>query len=87
MKVSILDDYHDTLRTLRCFSKLAGHTVTVWTDHVQDVDHLADRLKDTEALVLIRERTQVGAELLDRLPKSLASRYLKKWRSTASAIL
>ena len=38
MKVSILDDYFDTLRTLACFSKLAGHDVTIWNDHVQDVD-------------------------------------------------
>ena len=57
MKVSILDDYFDTLRTLACFAKLAGHEVTVWNDHVQDVDALAERLRDTEALVLIRERT------------------------------
>src|SRR6185295_13204014 len=63
------DDYHDTLRTLACFGKLAGHDVTVWTDHVQDVDALADRLRDTEALVLIRERTVIRAELLDRLPR------------------
>jgi len=69
MKISILDDYHDTLRTLACFGKLAGHDVEIWNDHVQDVDALAQRLKDTEALVLIRERTQIRAPLLDRLPK------------------
>ena len=45
MKISILDDYHDTLRTLACFSKLAGHDVTIWNDHVQDVDALAERLQ------------------------------------------
>ena len=54
MRVSILDDYFDTLRTLDCFGLLAGHDVTVWNDHVQDVDALARRLADTEALVLIR---------------------------------
>ena len=69
MKVTILDDYFDTLRTLPCFEKLAGHEVTVWNDHVQDVDKLADRLKDTEALVLIRERTHIRKPLLERLPK------------------
>jgi D-3-phosphoglycerate dehydrogenase / 2-oxoglutarate reductase len=67
MKISILDDYFDTLRTLACFSKLDGHAVTVWTDHTQDTDVLAERLKDTEALVLIRERTQIRAPLLERL--------------------
>ena len=54
MRISILDDYHDTVRTLPCFAKLAGHDVTIWNDHVQDVDALAERLRDTEALVLIR---------------------------------
>jgi len=69
MKISILDDYHDTLRTLACYGKLAGHEVTVWNDHLQDTAALAERLKDTEALVLIRERTKIGAPLLERLPK------------------
>src|SRR5262249_19747926 len=42
--------------------------VTVWNDHVQDTDALAVRLKDTECLVLIRERTKIQAPLLERLP-------------------
>jgi D-3-phosphoglycerate dehydrogenase / 2-oxoglutarate reductase len=69
MKISVLDDYHDTLRTLDCFKKLSGHDVRIWNDHVQDVDALAGRLRDTEALVLIRERTEIRAPLLHRLGK------------------
>ena len=69
MKISILDDYHDTLRTLECFKKLAGHEVTIWNDHVQETDALAKRLQETEALVLIRERTRLRSELLARLDK------------------
>ena len=69
MKISVLDDYHDTVRTLACFKKLDGHDVTVWNDHLQDTDTLAERLKDTEALVLIRERTRIRAPLLAKLPK------------------
>jgi D-3-phosphoglycerate dehydrogenase len=69
MKITILDDYFDTVRTLRCFAKLAGHDVTIWNDHVQDVDALAARLADTEVLVLIRERTQIRAPLIARLPR------------------
>lgn len=68
MKVAILDDYFDTLRTLDCFRKLDGHEVTVWNDHVEDTDALAERLADAEALVLIRERTKILAPLLERLP-------------------
>lgn len=69
MRVAILDDYQNTLRTLPCFGKLAGHEVTVWTDHVQDDSTLAARLADAEALVLIRERTAISAGLLERLPR------------------
>jgi D-3-phosphoglycerate dehydrogenase len=69
MKVTILDDYFDTLRTLPCFAKLAGHDVTIWNDHLEDTDRLAERLRDTEALVLIRERTQIRTPLLEKLPR------------------
>jgi D-3-phosphoglycerate dehydrogenase len=68
MKITILDDYRDTVRTLACFKKLEGHAVTIWNDHVQDLDALTDRLAGAEALVLIRERTEIRARLLERLP-------------------
>lgn len=69
MKVSILDDYFDTLRTLPCFARLAEHEVRIWNDHLEDEDRLVERLADTEALVLIRERTKIRASLLERLPR------------------
>lgn len=69
MKIAILDDYFDTVRMLACFQKLAGHEVTVFNDHVQETDALAGRLQDAGALVLIRERTKIRGDLLDRLPK------------------
>jgi D-3-phosphoglycerate dehydrogenase / 2-oxoglutarate reductase len=69
VRVAILDDWFDTIRTLRCFAKLAGHEVTIFTDHVEDTDELARRLEDAQALVLIRERTAIRAALLERLPE------------------
>jgi len=69
VKIAILDDYFDTVRTLACFAKLAGHEVKVWNDHLQDTEALAARLREAEALVLIRERTQIRAPLIERLPK------------------
>ena len=69
MNIAILDDYQDTIRTLTCFKKVAGHSVTVWNDHTKDVDVLAERLKDTEALALLRERTPIRAPVLERLDK------------------
>jgi D-3-phosphoglycerate dehydrogenase len=67
MKIAILDDTFDTVRGLPCFAMLDGHDVTVWNEHLQDTDGLAERLRDTEVLVLIRERTKIQAPLLDRL--------------------
>ena len=68
MKVHILDDWFDTLRGLPCFAILAGHDVTVWTDHEPDPSALSRRVADAECLVLFRERTRITADLLDRLP-------------------
>ncbi len=68
MKVHILDDWFDTLRGLPCFAKLANHDVTVWTDHEPDPVKLAERVQEAQALVLFRERTKIGADLLMRLP-------------------
>lgn len=68
MKIHILDDWFDTLRSLPCYAKLAGHDVTVWTDHEPDPAKLAARVVEAEALVLFRERTQVTDDLLARLP-------------------
>ncbi len=69
MNITVLDDYQDTIRTLACFGKVAGHHVTIWNDHTKDIDTLAARLKDTEALALIRERTPIRAPLLERLDR------------------
>jgi len=68
MKVHILDDWFDTLRGLSCFNLLAGHDVTVWTDHQPDEAILVDRLQDADCVVLFRERTKVTRGLLERLP-------------------
>ena len=69
MKIHILDDWFDTLRTLPCFAKLDGHDVTVWTDHEPDPVKLASRVQEANCLALFRERTRIGADLLARLPK------------------
>ena len=68
MKVHILDDWFNTLQGLPCYGKLAAHDVTVWTDHEPDPAALAARIIEADALVLFRERTKIGADLLNRLP-------------------
>lgn len=69
MKITILDDWFDTLRRLPCYTLLQGHDVTVWTDHEEDDKRLAERLADTDALILIRERTKIRRGLIERLPR------------------
>lgn len=68
MRIVIPDDYQDAVRGLECFAKLAGHEVTVYHDTVTDVDVLAERFQQAEALVLIRERTAISEALLAKLP-------------------
>ena len=69
MKVGIPDDYAGVVRTLPSFKKIASHAVTVWTDAVHDLDVLAERFADLDALVLLRERTRISAALVARLPR------------------
>ena len=69
MNVHVLDDWQDTIRTLPAFAKMAAHDVTIWNDHTKDVDELARRLKDAEAITLLRERTPIRAPLIERLDK------------------
>ena len=69
MRIIIPDDYQNAVRQLDCFAKLDGHEVTVHTDTVKEPDALAERFRDAEALVLIRERTTISAALLQRLPR------------------
>ena len=71
MNITILDDYHDVIRNLDAFKKIAdkGYQIKFWNDHVEEVDALAERLKDTDVLVTIRERTPVRAPLIAKLSK------------------
>ena len=68
MKIAILDDYQDCVRSLACFARLAGHQVIVLNQTFSEPAELAARLSGVQALVLIRERTRITRDLLERLP-------------------
>lgn len=68
MNIFVLDDYQDVVRKLACARKLDGHTLKVHTNTVKGMGQLAVRLRDAEALVLIRERTSLNRLLLSKLP-------------------
>ncbi len=68
MKIAVLDDYQDAVRTLDCFKLLEGHEVKVFTNSTRGLGQLAIRLAPFDALVLIRERTSLSRALLAKLP-------------------
>src|SRR5690606_32526662 len=68
MRITILDDYQDAVRKLNCFHLLDGHEVKIFNNTVKGLGQLAARLRDTEALVLIRGRTAISRQLLGKLP-------------------
>jgi D-3-phosphoglycerate dehydrogenase len=68
MKIAILDDYQDAVRSLDCYQMLDGHEVKVFTSSTRGLGQLAIRLASFDALVLIRERTALPRALLAKLP-------------------
>ena len=69
MNIVILDDYQDAVRKLACASKLDAYTAKVYTNTVKGIGQLSIRLKDADVIVLIRERTQISRQLIEKLPK------------------
>jgi D-3-phosphoglycerate dehydrogenase len=69
MNIIILDDYQDAVRKLQCAARLDGLSAKVFTNTVKGIGQLAVRLRDVEALVLIRQRTHFPKALLEKLPK------------------
>src|SRR5712691_12126242 len=69
MRIAIPDDYQDNVHRLRCFELLKGHEVIRFREPARDLDHLAERLRDAEIVVAIRERVAFPRTLLERLKK------------------
>ncbi len=69
MRITILDDYQNAVTKLESFKMLKGLDVTILNHTEKDNLKLAELLKDSEIIILIRERTEISADLLSRLPK------------------
>ena len=69
MNIVILDDYQDAVRKLHCASRLDAYTAKVYTNTVKGLGQLSVRLKDADIIVLIRERTQITRQLVEKLPR------------------
>ena len=60
MKIAVIDDYQNAFKTLKCFPKLSGHEVVVYTDTETDVEKIAERLKDADVVVLTQQRSAIS---------------------------
>ena len=69
MNIVILDDYQDAVRKLRCAAKLESYPAKVYTNTVKGIGQLSVRLRDADVIVLIRERTHISRQLLEKLPR------------------
>jgi D-3-phosphoglycerate dehydrogenase len=69
MNIVILDDYQDTVRKLQCASKLEAYPAKVYTNTVKGIGQLSVRLRDADIIVLIRERTHLSRQLIEKLPR------------------
>jgi D-3-phosphoglycerate dehydrogenase / 2-oxoglutarate reductase len=69
MKITVIDDYQNAFRTLKCFPKLKDHDVMVYTDTEKDPARLAERLKDADAVILTQQRSPLPRAMIERLPK------------------
>jgi D-3-phosphoglycerate dehydrogenase / 2-oxoglutarate reductase len=69
MNIVILDDYQDAVRKLDCASKLEDYPAKVFTNTVKGIGQLSIRLKDADVIVLVRERTHMTRQLIEKLPK------------------
>ena len=69
MNIVILDDYQDVVRKLACAASLDAYPAKVYTNTVKGIGQLSVRLKDADVIVLIRERTHMNRQLIEKLPK------------------
>ena len=69
MNIVILDDYQDAVRKLQCASKLEAYPAKVFTNTVKGIGQLSVRLRDADVIVLIRERTAISRQLVEKLPR------------------
>ena len=69
MKIAVIDDYQNAFKTLKCYPKLADHDVVVYTEPETNLEKIAERLKDADAVLLTQQRTAFPRALIEKLPK------------------
>jgi D-3-phosphoglycerate dehydrogenase len=69
MKIAVLDDYQNMFRTVPGFERLGEHEVVVFRDTVKESEKLAQRLHDSDAVVLTQQRSSFPRAVIEKLPK------------------
>ena len=70
MKIAILDDYQNVALTIADWSAVAKKAeISVFNDHVDQTDDLIERLLPFDVICVMRERTPLSREIIERLPR------------------
>jgi phosphoglycerate dehydrogenase-like enzyme len=70
MKIAILDDYQNVALNVADWSKVAKVAeITVFNDHIDETEALIERLRPFDAICVMRERTPLRRDIIERLPR------------------
>ena len=70
IRIAILDDYQNVALEMADWSPLAGRAdITVFNDHLSNLDEIVDRLLPFDVVCLMRERTPLPRAVIERLPR------------------
>jgi phosphoglycerate dehydrogenase-like enzyme len=68
--IAVLDDYQSVALSMADWSVLEGRvSVTVFNDHIVDIDAVVSRLLPFDIVCVMRERTPMTRAVIERLPK------------------
>ncbi|HTE14236.1 MAG TPA: D-2-hydroxyacid dehydrogenase family protein [Burkholderiales bacterium] len=71
MKIAVIHDYADVMRTTRAYPKLqaAGHQVAIYNDAYTDPARVVEQVKGCDALLLTQQRVVITRQILEQLPQ------------------
>jgi phosphoglycerate dehydrogenase-like enzyme len=70
LKIAVLDDYQGVALTLADWSAVAARAdITVFNDHLAETDAVVKRLLPFDVVCVMRERTPLRRNVIERLPK------------------
>jgi D-3-phosphoglycerate dehydrogenase len=68
MKIAVIHDYADVLRSTRAYPRLQGHEVIIHTEAYTDPARVVEQVAGCDALVLTQQRVPMTRQIIERLP-------------------